>query len=53
VTIAEVHQDASRQPWQLADGAQAGQLWRRESRLRLDFDGQELATAPEQKVTSV
>src|ERR1700680_4598079 len=50
VTIAEVHEDASRQPRQFADGAQASQLRRRESRLRLDFDGQEVHTPPEQEV---
>jgi hypothetical protein len=50
VTIAEVHEDASRQPRQFADGAQASQLRRRKSRLRLDFDGQEITAPPEQEV---
>ena len=50
VTITEVHEDASSQPRQFADGAQASQLRRRESRLRLDFDGQEVTTPPEQEV---
>ncbi len=53
VTIAQVHEDAARQPWQFADGAQASQLRRRESRLRLDFDGQEVTPAPKQEVDSV
>ena len=42
MTIAEVHQDASPQPRQFADGAQASQLRRRKSLLRLDFDGNEV-----------
>ena len=50
VTIAQVHEDASSQPRQFADGAQASQLRRRESRLRLDFDGQEVTTPPEQEI---
>jgi hypothetical protein len=39
MTIAEVDKNASRQLSQHADGAQASQLGRRKSRLRLDFDG--------------
>ena len=46
LTLPEVHEDSACKPRQFGDCPQCRQLRRREARLRSDFDGEELATAP-------